>query len=95
MGLYVDHKDKWGFIHIPKTGGTSIKSVLDDYSNADCVVSSHQPIGKMPDVPNYFIFTMVRNPFTRLGSAYHHYCRRNRHVEFSTFIKTIYETAWN
>lgn len=91
MGLYVDRRNKWGYIHIPKTGGTSIINAISSLNGVECQSVSHQPVGKFEDVGGYNIFTVVRNPFTRFASSYYHYCRKHRSVEVETFIKSIYD----
>ena len=62
-------------IHIPKTGGTSISSVLQEIEGTERI-TMHDSIRALPDSPNYFIFTFVRNPFTRLQSAFQHGVRK-------------------
>lgn len=91
MGLLINKLGKWGFIHIPKTGGTSLKEIILNLENSETVTRSHNHIGKFENIKDYFIFTFVRNPFTRFASSYYHYCRKNRQVEFKTFIDTIYK----
>jgi hypothetical protein len=60
------------FIHIPKTGGVSIRKVLEPYSYVG-VDGEHTPIkaGKfVPYVEKYFSFCFVRNPWDRFVSSY-------------------------
>lgn len=55
------------FIHIPKTGGSSILHALNIH-NYCC----HEPISRYPNylTQNVFKFAFVRNPFDRILSAY-------------------------
>ncbi|MBT3465432.1 sulfotransferase family 2 domain-containing protein [archaeon] len=65
------------FIHIPKTGGTSIKNYLRD-NDIPTLFLSHDiedPKYKYPNEiskkNNPHAFTVVRNPFDRVVSAYY------------------------
>lgn len=86
MSLLINHAQKWAFIHIPKTGGTSISSVLQEVEGTERI-TMHDSIRALPDSPNYFIFTFVRNPFTRLQSAFQHGVRKGEYInDFSKFL---------
>ena len=88
MGLLVNHLQKWAFIHIPKTGGNSVSDVLLKIPNTE-QVTTHGPINQLTNVDNYFIFSFVRNPFTRLASWYEHKKREGLHELFSSFVENI------
>jgi hypothetical protein len=69
MGSYINFKHKWGFMHIPKTGGTTVGTLLKDIKNT--VEIPHKFHSQTKDFPkNYFLFTFVRNPYTRYLSLY-------------------------
>lgn len=88
MSLLKNCAQKWAFIHIPKTGGTSISSVLHEIDGTE-KVTMHDSIRALDEVTDYFIFTFVRNPFTRLQSAYQHGVRKNEYTtSFSEFLKS-------
>lgn len=64
------------FVHIPKAAGTSVKKCLRD-NEIPTVVITHRTYLDNYKLPPEFIetenpnaFTVVRNPFTRLASAY-------------------------
>jgi len=85
MAVYPCHKCI--FVHIPKTGGSSVTTIL----KRDSLLSSKHEIispkeqgatlkeliglaGK--DVDEYFSFCFVRNPWDRFVSAYHYVIQR-------------------
>ena len=68
----VNHKHKFVFIHIPKTGGTSIESIFIDNANIKDVNGKHDMVSDIGSVflKKYFTFTFVRNPWDRMVSYY-------------------------
>ena len=82
MSLLINQAQKWAFIHIPKTGGTSITNVLSKIPGTK-ILQSHDSIRAFEDVDDFFIFTFVRNPYTRLASVYEHGIRKG--IYKSTF----------
>lgn len=63
------------YIHIPKTAGTSIETCLREQNDIQQVVGGHSTCQalmhhKSKEMSNLFTFTVVRNPFDRLLSAY-------------------------
>ena len=71
----INHKYKFIFIHIPKTGGTSIEQVFYSKSNKTDVPCKHYTL-KMLERGNlvpkdYFKFSFVRNPWDMTVSQYH------------------------
>lgn len=64
----IDHDRKLLFIHIPKTGGTSLTSVLFPRQGE----TQHFPASDLPKEQweNYFTFAFVRNPYERILSSY-------------------------
>jgi len=89
LGLLINRTQKWAFIHIPKTGGTTITSLLQTIPGTQ-LVNSHGTINELTDVDDYFIFSFVRNPYTRFASWYEHYKKQNSYNKpFSDFINSI------
>lgn len=99
------------FIHIPKTGGSSLKSALVAYAGADpaeisrhprldsfvrdrperlvrsgMVYPNHMSVREVQrltsiDIETVTSFAVVRNPWTRLPSLFHHILRDPRHAQ--------------
>ena len=88
MSLLYNLTSNWAFIHIPKTGGTSINKVLQSDKNTE-FLTSHDSIRLLPS-DNLFTFTFVRNPYTRFLSAWKHGIRKNKYSpDLKEFIKNI------
>lgn len=87
MAVLINHKQKWGYIHIPKTGGTSLTKLLQKQPHTE-VITGHDSIRVFIPYSDYFIFTIVRNPFTRILSAYYHGMRKREYdYSFGNFLK--------
>tara|TARA_R110000851_G_scaffold299408_3_gene455406 strand:- start:43 stop:630 length:588 start_codon:yes stop_codon:yes gene_type:complete len=79
----ISHNDpKFLFIHLPKNAGSSVTKVLADYigvDREDLRPQKHKFISsrEVPSVLNgkqddYFIFTVIRNPWERTVSYFHY-----------------------
>jgi len=82
----IDHKHKFIFVHVSKTGGTSIEHALNPNVSLDYSNNSHttgntsfkdkhwSPLQYKKEYPteyeSYFKFAFVRNPWDRLVSNY-------------------------
>lgn len=84
------------FIHVPKTGGTSINKMLSNqykWNIPQSRLSNHQPIfilEKYNNLSDYYIFTVVRNPFKRAYSYYQHYQKvSGTRTTFREFLDTV------
>jgi len=63
------------FVHVPKTAGTSIENCIRDINDKNQVIGGHSTSDsllkhKKREFSNYFTFSIVRNPWDRLLSAY-------------------------
>lgn len=69
----IDHEQKLLHIHIPKTGGTSMRKVLIPGVEE----TKHETAREFPvDVwEEYFTFAVVRNPYDRSVSQYMYHCK--------------------
>ena len=89
MSLLINHYSKWAFVHIPKTGGTSITKILLEDTNTE-EVSVHDSLRMLDCDGSYFIFTIVRNPFTRICSAFEdEYRKGNTEHDFGSYLNNI------
>lgn len=80
------------FIHIPKTGGTSILKVLTEnsvnfyYGNEPKRVGRHRYASAWKDEQS-IKFTIVRDPYTRTVSYYNYIKRSGWNPTFEDFVK--------
>lgn len=88
--------DKFIFSHVPRTGGTSIHSILSNYgetpTSSDFPHPIHVPwkfIAEMVNLDDYFTFCFIRNPWDRTLSQYTNYMsspsRINKYLPFVMF----------
>lgn len=84
--MIINHKYKFIFVHIPRTGGTSTREVLKKcdgsvgYSRRKKergdIIGQHSPLTDyveklgLKNIDSYFKWTRVRNPWDRLVSIY-------------------------
>lgn len=64
------------FIHIPKCGGTTIEKLLfneNNIRNGKLPCSVHSTISEFKNFYSFFIFSFVRNPYTRIISVFNYY----------------------
>lgn len=73
MPGHVNLEEEWVFIHVPKTGGTSMERVLDIRGTMHLTAKAQR--GKHPE---YFLWGFVRHPCDRILSAYYYECRAER-----------------
>ena len=91
MGLLINTHHKWAFVHIPKTGGTSLSKVLGNIPNTTNPAGHDSLRIIETNLSEYFKFTLVRNPFTRIASAYFHEIRKTGYMTFESFLKNSNE----
>jgi hypothetical protein len=95
----IDHIKKIVYIHIPKTGGTTIEKIFFNKNSS----SEHITITEYSNYYDYFIFSFVRNPYTRIISVYNYFINGgnkslgdkniiNRDVDINNFLKEYNET---
>jgi len=93
--MLISDKNKFIFVHVPKTGGTSVTVALEPHCHNKCKdyktrptylrsrgLSTHMQSRRIPKqiiTKNYFIFGFVRNPWTWHVSYYEYIKRRREH----------------
>ena len=65
-----DHELKCCYIHVPRTGGTSLSTALYGRDRGHQSLDHYAAFGKR-FISNYFKFGIVRNPWDRLVSSFH------------------------
>jgi len=72
----INHKDKFVFVHIPKTGGTSIESIFDKLASVRNVKYKHYTLRKYESlndkIDQYYKFSFVRNPWDMTTSMFNY-----------------------
>ena len=73
----INEKEKFIFLHIPKTGGTSIEDFVIPKKWETTNNLRHYNIRRMgltkKECDEYTIFSVIRNPFDRIVSTYKHF----------------------
>jgi len=95
------------FIHIPKTGGMSVRKFLKNkynykintYSTKEKDQNLHDTLFQLESINNLnentFIFSICRNPYRRIYSYYKYFIRENmisKSISFENYIKEIDST---
>jgi len=73
----INEKEKFIFLHIPKTGGTSINDAVMKELGSRTVNLRHYNLRRhglsKEESDKYTIFAVIRNPFDRVVSSYEHF----------------------
>lgn len=78
------------FIHIPKTGGTSLTKYLTN-SPPSIFNGKHDKIIEINgDLSNLFIFTIVRNPYDRVASMYR-YQKNGGYIPHNSYKEWLFD----
>lgn len=88
MSFVISHKYKFIYVHIPKTGGTSLDSYLKEALPSSDEFYDHKPVWFAEKyMKDYFKWATLRNPFDRSISIYHTLCNAFGDRPFSEFIQ--------
>jgi|GEM_PF-3349719 len=90
--MFVSDKYKFIFLHMPKTGGTSVRNALQKIDiqakKRECFLHSNAMYSKAflektgRKWEDYFKFSIVRDPYPRMVSFYEHMVRIRKRHEF-------------
>jgi len=98
--MLVNDELKTIFIHIPKTGGTTIsRNTIDNWIGLRGFFNAHTPIHKIKektDTAGYKFVTFVRDPYTRFKSMYN-YLLLGGYIEDTpmTFALNVFAGKYN
>lgn len=91
MGCVKCDNPKFFFVHIPKTGGTSVSQALHKLDIETTLMQGHRYLGWLMtkhELQNHHKFTVVRNPYDRFISLW--LTRKKRHgCSLDDFIRGI------
>jgi len=82
--MVVNRENKFIFVHVFRTGGSSIEQALGG-SNTQ---KKHASLESIPDWQDYFSFGIVRNPWDRLVSSFMYMKTRKRSLKtFNEYVQ--------
>jgi hypothetical protein len=100
--MRISHKHKFVFIAVPKTGSTSVRSIIDPYSDIVSVNDRNSPYKHHTTAldlkkhfesegwnwDDYYKFSVVRNPWERRVSSWAYRLKKGQHnhTEFKDFV---------
>lgn len=98
---FINHDKKFIFIHVPKTGGSSIQESFIDWNidgeNFEMMIAPAISNWKGWDqyqYANYRVFSFCRDPYDRFYSAYNYHLKRDHltgETEFDKFVDFVLE----
>ena len=92
---YVNHSLGFAFVHIPKTGGETVADAM--YGRRLSLLKGKHSTVRDLNLDDYYIFSIVRNPYDRIASFYR-YLKQKRgvvSVGFSDWLSDMHgEPDW-
>lgn len=107
--MMISHEFKMIFIHVHRTGGTTLSNLLMQEMGTDVeIISQHgnakgSEVALLDEHPDYFTFGFVRNPWERLVSWYDRIntagigknMATNNRADFEGFLMSLAESSAN
>lgn len=94
---YLFDKDKLCFIHVPKSGGTTLFKLFENNEIGQIHKAAHYPISILCPPSDFDYLTILRNPVDRVVSYYSMVKREGKyypHGEYSDNYKLFLENCW-
>ena len=94
---YIFDKNVQCFIHLPKTGGTTLTHIIKKHNLNVDGIDVHRPISEYCSPLTHNYITIIRNPVDRVISYYNMIKRngpRYPHFEYTSDIKTFLNNCW-
>ena len=95
---YKFEKDKYAFVHIPKSGGTSASKVFEKHVNKKIVnLGCHRPVSKKCPPSEYSYVVILREPIERVYSYYKMATRneKNPYNKYAKYgLKCLLKNCW-
>ncbi len=98
-GCILSDKYRFVFIHVLKSGGTAVKKFIKESlcepDDHDCsrapksLVRAEGCIKSIRDHQDYFHFSFVRNPYSRIFSAYRYVCQKSKWLFITCTIHNL------
>ena len=97
----INHRHKFIFVHVNKCAGQSIRRALPRGTRGHNTIQHYLELCAREgrDPAEYFKFTFVRNPWSKVASFYHYHKRRNWELfpwtpadepDFNEFIRRLF-----
>lgn len=95
--MIINDCHKFVFVHVPKNGGTSMQAAFNNLRGTrnDLRQSSHETIGeidkRLPQYRSFYRWCLIREPFSRVSSAYRYLCWRfpERMGSFRDYVMSL------
>ena len=108
--MIINHKDKWAFVGVSKTGSTAIHRYFDwipeDHLSFDkWHYTASQMEDDYPEVRDFYTFGFARNPWDRIASCYYEFSDSNsdhwegnselkEYKDFEQFVLDLERSEW-
>ena len=85
---YTFNKNNMSFIHIPKSAGTSLGSIINKY-NLPIRYGAHEPISNLCPPGMYKYILIIRDPISRVISYYNMVKRNGKNYPYNKYTSSM------